>query len=79
MEKKIKGSPASALERSDRRPVLKSDNFQYNTLGRTVDRLIDQASNGPSMYYFDRLKIKQWFAGLDLGHSKLFIFTFEKL
>ena len=32
-----------------------------------------------SKYYFDRLKVKQWVAGLDLGHSKLFIISFVKL
>ena len=31
-----------------------------------------------SKCYFVRLKIKQWIAGLDLGHSKLFIFIFVK-
>ena len=48
---------------------VKSDNLQYNTLGPWVVRLIDQASDGPhvwSKYYFDRLKIKQWVAGLYL-------------
>ena len=29
-------------------------------------------------YYFDKLKIKQWVTGLDLGHSQLFIFIFVK-
>ena len=53
---------------------LKSDNFEYNTLDCWVDRLIDQAFDGPS-----RLKIKQWVAGLELEHSKLFIFIFVKL
>ena len=51
----------------------KSDNLQYNMLCCWVDCLIDQASDGPSITYFDRLKIKQWDAGLNLGHSKLFI------
>ena len=32
-----------------------------------------------SKYYFDGLKMKPWVAGLDLGHSKLFIFIFVKL
>ena len=32
---------------------LKSDNLQYNTLGRWVDRLIDQASDGPSIILID--------------------------
>ena len=48
---------------------VKSDNLQYNTLGPWVVCLIDQASDGPhvwSKYYFDRLKIKQWVAGLYL-------------
>ena len=43
-----------------------------------VDCLIDQTFDDPSITYFDRLKIKQWVAGLDLGHSKLFIFYFCK-
>ena len=30
-----------------------SDNLQYNTLGRWVDRLIDQASDGPSIILID--------------------------
>jgi hypothetical protein len=53
--------------------ILKSDNLQYNLrcvpglLGRWVYRLINQ-------YNFDRLKKKEWVAGLDLGHSKLFYF-----
>ena len=33
--------------------VLKSDNLQYNTLGRWVDRLINQASDGPSIILID--------------------------
>ena len=33
--------------------VLKSDNLQYNTLGRWVDRRIDQASDGPSIILID--------------------------
>ena len=32
--------------------VLKSDNLQYNTLGRWDDRLIDQASDVPSIIFF---------------------------
>ena len=32
---------------------LKPDNLQYNTLGRWVDRLIDQASDGPSIILID--------------------------
>ena len=39
---------------------LKPDNLQYNTLGCSSHRW--------SKYYFDRLKIKQWVAGLDLEH-----------
>ena len=31
---------------------LKSDNLQYNTLGRWDDRLIDQASDVPSIIFF---------------------------
>ena len=31
-----------------------------------------------SKYYFDILKIKQWIAGLDLGHSKIVICIFVK-
>ena len=33
--------------------VLKSDNFQYDTLGRWVVRRIDQASDGPSIIFID--------------------------
>ena len=29
--------------------LLKSDNLQYHTLGLWVDRLIDEASDGPSI------------------------------
>ena len=32
---------------------LKSNNLQYNTLGRWVDRLIDHASDGPSIILID--------------------------
>ena len=32
--------------------LQKSDNFQYNTLGSWDKRLIDQASDVPSTYYF---------------------------
>ena len=32
---------------------LKSDNLQYNTLGRWVDRLINQLSDGPSIILID--------------------------
>ena len=34
---------------SSHRVVLKSDNLQYNTLGRWDDRLIDQATDVPSI------------------------------
>ena len=54
---------------------LKSDNLQYNTLGRSTHR----PSVWWSKYYFDRLKIKQWVAGLDLEHSKIFIFIILKI
>ena len=37
---------------SSHRVVLKSDNLQYNTLGRWDDRLIDQASDVPSIIFF---------------------------
>ena len=47
------------LERSN----IKFDNLQHNTLGCWVDRL----NAWWSKYYFYRLKIKQWVAGLDLG------------
>ena len=54
-----------------------SDNLQYNTLGRLVD------SHPPSVwwskYNFDRLKIKLWVAGLDLRHSRVFIFILVNL
>ena len=33
--------------------LKKSDNLQYNTLGRWVTRLIDQASDGPSIILID--------------------------
>ena len=33
--------------------VVKSDNLQYNMLGRWVDCLIDQASDGPSIILID--------------------------
>ena len=52
-------------------PILKSDSLQCNMLGRWSH----QPSVWWSKYYFDRLKIKHWVAGLDLGHSKLFIFV----
>ena len=39
---------------SIKRPVLKSDTLQYNTLGRWVAHLIDQASDGPSIILVDR-------------------------
>ena len=55
--------------------VHKSDNLQYNMLGRWVDCLIDQASDGPSIVLIDK---KKWVAGLDLGDSALFIFIFVK-
>ena len=56
---------------------FKSDNLQYNTLRvlRWVPGLIVSSTKHlMSKYYFDRLKIKQWVAGLDLEHSKLIIF-----
>ena len=31
---------------------MKSDNLQYNTLGRWFDRLMDQASDVPSIIFF---------------------------
>ena len=33
--------------------VLKSDNLQYNTLDRWVVHLINQASDGPSIFLID--------------------------
>ena len=33
--------------------IYKSDNLQYNTLGRWVDRLINQTSDGPSIILID--------------------------
>ena len=45
--------------------------------------LLGQSSHWPSVWWskhhFDRLKINQWAAGIDLGHSKIFIFIFVKL
>ena len=49
----------------------KADNLQCNTLGRWDERLIDQASDVPSIIIFKFL--------IDLGHSKLFIFIFVNL
>ena len=45
-------------------------------LGCWVDCLIDQATDGPSDILIDEKK--QWVAGLDLKHSKLFILIFAK-
>ena len=59
--------------------ALKSDNLQYDMVGCWVDLLINLASEGPSMYYFYKLKINQWVAVLDLGHSKLLFSLFVKL
>ena len=46
-------------------------------------RSLGRSSHRPrvwwSKYNFDRLKVKQWVAGLDLVHSKLFISIFVKL
>ena len=50
--------------------VLKSDN---------LGRLSHWPSIWWSKYYFDRLKIKKWVAGLNLERSKLFIVIFLKL
>ena len=45
--------------------------------------MLGRSSHWPSIwwskYYFDRLKIKQWVAGLDLEHSKVFISIHLKL
>ena len=48
-------------------------------LGRWVHRLINQASEGAGIILLGRLKIKQGVAGLNLEHSKLFIFHFCKV
>ena len=56
---------------------LKSDNLQYDMLGRWVDGLIDQASDSPSIIL--KIENKNWVAGLELGHWKLFIFILVKL
>ena len=48
-------------------------------LAKSLGRSSHQPSIWWSKYYFDRLKIKQWVAGLDLEHSKLFISIFVKL
>ena len=47
-------------------------------LGHWVDHLIDQASDGQSIILIDWKynRALQWVAGLDLGHSKLYIFIF---
>ena len=58
--------------------TVKCDNLQYITLGCWVDPLINQASDGLSIILIG-WKIKQWVAGLTLGHSKLFIVIFVKL
>ena len=46
---------------------IKSDNLQFNSLGRWVVRLIVQVSDGPSIILIDWKK--QWIAGLDLENS----------
>ena len=43
---------------------IKSDNLQYNTLGRWAKRLVDQASDVPSIIFFhDFLQnsLQKWF------------------
>ena len=52
--------------------VYKSDNLQYNSLNMS-----QQPRVWWYKYYFDRLKIKQWVAGLDLAQgtqTSLFLF-----
>ena len=46
-----KNPPEIEIKRSGKLTdhTLKSDNLQYNTLGRWVDRLHNQASDGPSI------------------------------
>ena len=44
--------PAAASLLLQPRKHIKSDNLQYNTLGRWDDRLIDQASDVPSVIFF---------------------------
>ena len=41
------------FQRVDRLSDQKSDNLQYDTLSCWVDRLIDQASDGPSIILID--------------------------
>ena len=41
------------LSNEQRSGIQKSNNLQYNTLGHWVDRLIDQASDGPSIILID--------------------------
>ena len=54
----------------------KSDNFKYNMLEQQNDCLIYKVVIALSNYYFDRLKIKQCVAGLDLGTQNFFFFIF---
>ena len=44
--------PAAASLLLQARKHIKSDNLQYNTLGRWDDRLIDQASDVTSIIFF---------------------------
>ena len=45
---------------------IKSDNLQYNMLGRWVDHLIDQVSDGPSIILRENKTVGCWL-GLWLG------------
>ena len=49
----VKKSWNDELKSITQKVYQKSDNLQYNTLGRWVDRLIDQASDGPSNILID--------------------------
>ena len=50
----------------------------FNAILWVTGLIISSTKGMRSKYYFDKLKIKHWVAGLDLGHSRLFILVFVR-
>ena len=69
----------SSFHGSSEKKVMSRNPTIFNIIRWVAGLIVSLTKHLMSEYYFDRLKIKQWVAGLDLGHSKLFIFIFVKL
>ena len=74
--KKLQNATSIFFYRIDLNMYFKSKQFQNPTIFNigTFNNYVDRI-----LQYFDRLKMKQWVAGLEIEHSILFIFISLKL